>query len=59
MNDSSNRIKTGFILAICADAAFDTFLITYLVEQYLRNDILSSNPLDMGDVGIASSEEAT
>ena len=45
MNDSSNRIKTSFILAICADAAFDTFFIVYLVEQYLRNDILSSSPL--------------
>lgn len=45
MNDSSNRIKTGFILAICADAAFDTFLLSYLVEQYLRNYFLSSNVL--------------
>ena len=45
MNDSSNRIKTGFILAICADAALDTFFISYLVERYLRNDFLSSNAL--------------
>ncbi len=45
MNDSSNRIKTGFILAICADAAFDTFFISYLAEQYLRNYFLSSNAL--------------
>ena len=45
MNDSSNRTKTGFILAICADAAFDTFLFSYLVEQYLRNDFLSGDPL--------------
>ena len=43
MNESSNKIRTGFILGLSSQIAVDTFFILLLAERYLQTSIVYSN----------------
>ena len=43
--NSSEKIKTGFILAITSQVAVDTFFIGYILENFIHIYFMSSNTL--------------
>ena len=45
MNESSNKIRTGFIIGLVSQIAIDTFFIFLLADRYLQTSVVYSNIL--------------
>lgn len=43
MNESSNKIKTGFILGLASQVSIDTFFILLLADRYTQTSVVYSS----------------